>query len=43
VRVTIGAGWRYMDIDYDNGSEGIELRQFELAYNGPRVWFACSR
>jgi hypothetical protein len=39
---TIGAGWRYMDIDYDNGGEGIELRQFKLAYNGPRVWFAYS-
>ena len=39
---TIGAGWRYMDIDYDNGGEGIEFRQFKLAYDGPRVWFAYS-
>ena len=39
---TIGAGWRYMDLDYDNDGEGIELRQFKLAYNGPRVWFAYS-
>jgi len=38
---TIGAGWRYMDIDYDEG-EGIERRQLDLAYSGPRVWFAYS-
>lgn len=31
-----------MDIDYDNGGEGIEFRQFQLAYNGPRIWFAYS-
>jgi hypothetical protein len=39
---TIGAGWRYMDIDYDNDGEGIAFRQFKLAYSGPRVWFAYS-
>ena len=39
---SIGAGWRYMDIDYDNGEEGGGLRQFDLAYNGPRAWFAYS-
>jgi hypothetical protein len=39
---TIGAGWRYMDIDYDNGDAGIDFRQVKLAYNGPRVWFAYS-
>jgi hypothetical protein len=39
---TVGAGWRYMDIDYDNDGEGVEFRQFQLAYNGPRVWFAYS-
>jgi hypothetical protein len=38
---TIGAGWRYMDIDYDEG-EGIERRQLDLAYSGPRAWFAYS-
>jgi hypothetical protein len=38
---TLGAGWRYMDIDYDKG-EGIERRQLDLAYSGPRVWFAYS-
>ena len=32
----------FMDIDYDNDGEGIEFRQFKLAYNGPRVWFAYS-
>ena len=39
---SIGGGWRYMDIDYDNGEEGVGLRQFDLAYNGPRAWFAYS-
>ncbi len=39
---TIGAGWRHMDIDYDNDDEGLGLRQFDLAYDGPRVWFAYS-
>ncbi len=38
---TIGAGFRYMDIDYDGG-EGIERRQMDLAYGGPRVWCAYS-
>jgi hypothetical protein len=40
-RWTLGVGWRYMDIDYDEG-EGIARRQFDLAYNGPRVWLAYS-
>ena len=30
-----------MDIDYDNG-EGRRSGQFDLAYNGPRLWFAYS-
>jgi hypothetical protein len=38
---TVGAGWRHMDIDFDDG-EGVERRQLELAYSGPRVWFAYS-
>jgi len=38
---TLGAGWRYMDVDYDEG-EGVEQRQVDLAYSGPRVWFAYS-
>jgi hypothetical protein len=38
---TLGAGWRYMDIEYEEG-EGIAFRQFDLAYNGPRAWFAYS-
>jgi hypothetical protein len=38
---TLGAGWRYMDIDYDKG-EGVERRQLDLAYSGPRLWFAYS-
>lgn len=38
---TLGAGWRHMDIEYDEG-EGIERKQFDLAYDGPRFWFAYS-
>jgi hypothetical protein len=38
---TTGAGWRYVDIDYDDG-EGTERRRLALAYSGPRVWFAYS-
>ena len=37
---TIGAGWRYMDIDYENDDAPVKV--FQLAYNGPRVWFAYS-
>ena len=40
-RWTLGAGWRYMNIDYDKG-EGVERRQLDLAYSGPRIWFAYS-
>lgn len=39
---TLGAGWRYMDFDYDNGESGPGFRQYQLAYNGPRIWFAYS-
>jgi hypothetical protein len=38
---TLGAGWRHLDIDYEEG-EGIQFREFDLAYSGPRVWFAYS-
>lgn len=38
---TIGAGWRYMDIDYENDDSALP-KTFQLAYNGPRVWFAYS-
>jgi hypothetical protein len=38
---TIGAGWRHTDIDYDAG-EGIERRLMDVAFTGPRVWFAYS-
>lgn len=41
-RFTIGAGWRYMDFDYDNGEDGFDFRQYQLAYNGPRVFLAYS-
>lgn len=35
----LGAGWRYLDIDYEEG-EGIDRRAFQLAYSGPRLWVA---
>jgi hypothetical protein len=37
----LGAGWRYMDIDYEKDDTAIP-RRFDLAYNGPRLWFAYS-
>jgi hypothetical protein len=40
-RWTIGAGWRYMDIDYEEG-EGLQRKVYDLAYSGPRFWFAYS-
>jgi len=41
-RWTLGAGWRHMDFDYDNGEDGLAFREYQLAYDGPRVWFAYS-
>jgi hypothetical protein len=35
---TTGAGWRHMSIDYDK--TGSDRQLFNLAYDGPRVWFA---
>jgi hypothetical protein len=35
---TTGAGWRHMSIDYDKA--GAERQLFNLAYDGPRAWFA---
>jgi hypothetical protein len=35
---TTGAGWRHMSIDYDKS--GTDRQLFNLAYDGPRVWFA---
>jgi hypothetical protein len=40
-RWALGAGWRYMDIDYEKDDTVIPQR-FNLAYNGPRLWFAYS-
>jgi opacity protein-like surface antigen len=40
-RWTLGAGWRYMDIDYEKDDTVLPER-FDLAYNGPRLWFAYS-
>ena len=34
----VGAGWRHMSIDYDKA--GTESQLFNLAYDGPRAWFA---
>jgi len=36
---SLGLGWRYMDIDYEKDDTTIP-QKFDLAYNGPRVWFA---
>lgn len=38
---TIGAGWRYMDIDYEK-TDAVPAKRFGLAYSGPRTWFAYS-
>jgi hypothetical protein len=38
---TVGAGWRYMDFDYEK-NDSVPQKQFKLAYSGPRVWFAYS-
>jgi hypothetical protein len=35
----IGLGWRHMDIDYDNGDERPR-KLIDVAYDGPRLWFA---
>ncbi|HXJ78746.1 MAG TPA: hypothetical protein VMS64_08715 [Candidatus Methylomirabilis sp.] len=35
---TAGAGWRHMSIDYDKA--GTDRQLFNLAYDGPRAWFA---
>jgi hypothetical protein len=36
---SLGAGWRYFDIDYDKG-EGRDRELFQVAFNGPRAWFS---
>jgi hypothetical protein len=36
---TAGAGWRHLSIDYDKGA-GTDRRLLDVAYDGPRVWFA---
>ena len=38
-RWTLGAGWRHLSIDYDKGT-GSDRRLMDVAYDGPRVWFA---
>jgi hypothetical protein len=35
----LGMGWRHMDIDYDEG-QGLHRKLFDIAYDGPRVWFS---
>jgi hypothetical protein len=40
-RWALGLGWRYMDIDYEKDGT-VFPQKFDLAYNGPRVWFAYS-
>jgi hypothetical protein len=38
---TTGLGWRHLDIDYDNGDERPR-KLIDVAYDGPRLWFAYS-
>jgi hypothetical protein len=38
---TFGAGWRHLDIDYDEG-EDLHRKVFKIAYDGPMVWLAYS-
>ena len=38
-RWLLGAGYRYMDIDYDEG-ETPERKLFKVAYDGPYVFVA---
>ena len=40
-RWALGVGWRYMDIEYEKDDVAIP-QKFDLAYNGPRLWFAYS-
>jgi hypothetical protein len=40
-RWLVGAGWKHMDIEYDK-SDSIRRMQFDIAYDGPRVWAAYS-
>jgi hypothetical protein len=38
-RWTAGAGWRHLSIDYDKGT-GTDRKLMDVAYDGPRAWFA---
>lgn len=38
---TFGAGWRHLDIDYDEG-EDLDRKVFKIAYDGPMAWLAYS-
>ena len=40
-RWLVGAGWKHLDIDFDE-SEGARRKVVDIAYDGPRVWFAYS-
>ena len=40
-RWVVGLGWRHMDIDYDEG-ERVNRKLFDIAYDGPRLWFSYS-
>ncbi len=35
----LGAGYRYLDIDYEKG-EDRDREVFDVAFNGPRAWFS---
>jgi len=40
-RWLVGAGWKHLDIEYDQ-SDSTRRKQFDIAYDGPRIWFAYS-
>jgi hypothetical protein len=35
----LGAGWRHLDMEYDNDS-GTDRKVFDIAYDGPRACFS---
>jgi hypothetical protein len=40
-RWLVGAGWKHMDIEYDQ-EDSTRRRLVDIAYDGPRLWFAYS-
>jgi len=40
-RWLVGAGWKHMDIEFDK-EESTRRKLVDIAYDGPRLWFAYS-